>query len=279
MKSIAHTRLVNFRPYPHRAEQCTLGVIAIRADGGVSAHLGEHLRKARAIDPSCDIADLRDGIQAIAADIQQHPESIRLYESGVGAISLGGDQGYFEYGSEEEFSEAVRWSLAVAVEPHRPVEQRAPRASVSRLFVEVKAAFNAYGWMATPGETLSAHKIIPRFPLSLEEGLTVDFALQNGALSCVQTLDYRSNAEHRKIEANAKLLTLGMVPSFAPKQKAQRFALIAGAGIDIAQPAVKLAERMADDVFIHESASDMNRLFARMSEAMGQPPMPGLNLQ
>lgn len=104
----------------------------------------------------------------------------------------------------------------------------------------------------------------------------VDFALQDGSLNCIQTLDYRSNAEHRKIEANAKLLTLGMAPSFAPEQKARRFALIAGAGIDIAQPGIKLAERMADDVFIHESPADMNRLFDRISEAMGQPPMPAL---
>jgi len=230
------------------------------------------------MDPSCNLADLRDGVAAIATEIQAHPLAATLYEDGVGAISLSRDEGQFEYVSEEEFRTAILWSLAVAVEPHKPSNVRAPRAAVSRLFIEVKSAFETYGWLATPGETLAAHKIIPRFALSLEEGLTVDFALQNGALNCIQTLDYRSNAEHRKVEANAKLLTLGLATSFAPKQKAQRFALIAGAGIEIAQPGLRLAERMADDVFIHESAADMNRLFEKMSSAMGQDPMAQLQV-
>lgn len=278
MNLMARTRLVIFRPYQHRAEQCTLGVLVIRPDGAVSAHLGEQLRKARALDPSCNVSDLREGVAAIAAEIHAHPPALNLYETGVGAINVSREEGHFLYSNEDDFFAAVRWTLAAAVEPHRPADNRQPRPVVSRLFIEVKAAFDAYGWLALPGQTLAAHKIIPRFPLSLEEGLTVDFALQNGALNCVQTIDYRSNAEHRKVEANAKLLTLGMAPSFAPAHKAQRFALIAGAGIEIAQPGIKLAERMADDVFIHESSTDMNRLFEKIATAMGQPPMPLLSM-
>lgn len=274
MKSVARTRIVTFKPYPHRAEQCALGLLLWLPDGTVQAHPALSLRKARAIDPSCDLAALRDGMHAIAMELSQSPEALALYISGVGAIQLAAETGVIHYANPDELRAGIQWSLAMGAEPHKPAPSR-ERATVSRLFVEVKQAFDAYGWMAAPGDTLAAHKIIARHPLSRAEGLTVDFALQNGVLHCMQTVDYRTAPADKRQEATAKFLTLGYAPQVAG-EAARRYAIIAGSGAPEAEPAIKLAERTADDLFLAESAHDMDRLFGIVARAMGQPPLPTL---
>lgn len=271
MKALARTRLVVFRPYRHRAEQCTVGILAVLPDGTAQAFPGAQLRKVRALDPSMSIEHLREGLNAIAQEVTKYPEAIKLHEEGIGAISLSKEEGFvtFDDADRSSLEAAIQWSLAVAVEPQKATKQR-ERASISRLFVEVKSAFSVYGWMAEPGDTLEAHKIIPRFNLSEAEGLMVDFALQNGSLNCIQTIDYRNTHEHKRVEASAKLLTLGYASSFG---KATKYSIIAGADSELAHQGIRLAERVSDDIFIHESSDDMGRLFNRISEAMGQPPI------
>lgn len=273
MTSIAHTRLVTFQPYPHRAEQCALGVLVFLPGGEVQAHLASQLRKAKAMDPACNIDDLREGLHNVAREIELHPSVLPLYETGVGSIRISRAQGMLQFHDDASLQEAVRWTLAVSAEPHKPAPSR-ERASVSRLFVEIKNAFNAYGWLAQPGQSIQDHKIMPRYPLSADEGLTVDFALKNGALNCIQTVDYRNHPEQRRVEANAKLLTLGFASQFA--DKAKRYAVIAGTENPEAKTAIRLAERVADEILVHESADDMNRLFGFITTAMGQPPLPSL---
>lgn len=274
MTSIAHTRLVTFQPYPHRAEQCALGVLVFLPGGEVQAHLASQLRKAKALDPACNIDDLREGLQSVAREIEQHPSVLPLYETGVGPIRISHAQGMLKFHDDASLEEAIRWTLAVSVEPLKAALSR-ERASVSRLFVEIKNAFSAYGWMAQPGQSISDHKIMPRYPLAADEGLTVDFALQNGALNCIQTVDYRNHPEQKRIEANAKLLTLGFASQFA--NKAKRYAVIAGTENPEAKTALRLAERVADEVLVHESADDMNHLFDIITAAMGQSPLPRLS--
>jgi hypothetical protein len=277
MKLIAQTRIVTFRPYPHRAEQCTVGLLVWLPDASVQAYPAVSMRKARAIDPSCDATVLREGLYAIAAELTRTPDALPLYQSGVGAIRVAVDAGLIDYATDVELREGILWTLNLAVEPHKPAPQR-ERVPVSRLFMEIKQAFSAFHWVAEPGQTLEDHKIVPRHPLSRSEGLTVDFALRNGALHCMQTMDYRTAPENKRIEATAKLLTLGYAAQFAG-EPARRYAILAGASAPEASTAVKLAHRTADDIFITESSNDMNRLFNIVAEAMGQPPFPVLSTQ
>lgn len=275
MNFIAHTRLVTFQPYPHRAEQCALGVLVLLPGGQVQAHLTAHLRKAKAIDPACNIDDLREGMRNVAQEIEQNPGALALYETGVGPILISRKQGMLQYHDDASLQDAIRWTLAVSADPHKPTPSR-ERASVSRLFMEIKSAFSAHGWMAQPGQGISAHKIMPRFALAADEGLTVDFALQSDSLNCIQTVDYRNHPEQKRVEANAKLLTLGFANQFTATGKANRFAVIAGTENPEAKPGIRLAERVADEILVHESADDMNRLFGLIAQAMGQSPLQAL---
>lgn len=269
----AKTHIVEYAPYQHRNERCAVAVLC-NVDGKWTAYPANSLRKARALDPAVNLDALRDGLHAMADELTRSPDTLPLYQSGFGGIQVSLKAGTLNYASEEEFQRGIEWTLSVGIEPNKPKATR-ERATVSRLFVDVKRAFEAYGWMAQSGQGLAAHKIVARYPLVVDEGLAVDFAFKNGVLHCLQTIDYRNNPAQKKVEASAKLLTLGLSPQVAD-QKTKRYALIAGTDADEAAAGVKLAERVSTDVFIHESREDMGRLMDTVSVAIGQAPIEAL---
>ncbi len=271
----ATTHLVEYVPYPMRNERCAVGVLARRHDGRFSMHLGQHLKKAKAINPACSIEALREGLEAIATELQNHPEVLSLYASGCTGIFISPKTGRITYRDDDEFNEGIRWALAAAVEPAKLVRTR-ERAPVSRLFIEIKNTFDSIGWMAHMGQRLDTGLIVPRFPLSADEGLVVDFAQQKGGnFLAVQTVDYRHNASAKRNEASAKLLTLGMADQIVvPHTK--RLAIFAGTSEPEAAAGLKLAERFCNDVFVEESGDDMRRLMDTIAASMGQASMPVL---
>jgi len=276
--NIATTHLVEYIPYPQRNERCAVALLAHRPDQGYSMHIGEPLKKARAIHPACNLTALRDGLHAIAAELQHTPQALALYAAGTTGIAISPRAGRITYRNNAEFLDGVRWALAAAVNPIKPVRPR-ERAAVSRLFIEIKNTFETCGWMAPAGQPLSAGNIVPRFVLSADEGLAVDFAQQGKAFLAVQTLDYRHNASAKRLEASAKLLTLGVAEQIiATPQQKRRLAVFAGTHAPEAATGIRLAERVSDDVFVEESADDMRRFMDTIAHSMGQPTMPVLRM-
>ena len=272
--NIADTHLVEYVPYPLRNERCAVGVLARRHDGAFSMHLGHQLKKAKAINPACNIEALRDGLDAVAAELQQHPEALSLYASGATGIVISPRAGRITYSNEAEFESGINWALSVAVEPTKLVRTR-ERAPISRLFMEIKNTFDALGWMAHMGQNIDAGMIVPRFALSASEGLVVDFAQQGDQFLAVQTVDYRHNAPAKRIEASAKLLTLGMAEQIIVPH-ARRIAVFAGTSVPESSAGVHLAERVCNNVFMEESSEDMRQLMDLIAANMGQSSMPVL---
>lgn len=278
MKHRATTRLIEYHPYPQRNERCALGLLAFKHDGCVKAHLAHNLRKVRAMDPSCEVEALRSGVERIAAALTDDPTLLPMYLDGFGVLRVAPSEGYVSYSSDEEYEAAIRWALDVGAEPAAARDSR-ERAPVSRLFLEVKGVFHTLGWLAKVGQGIDDHVIVPRFTMSPEEGLSVDFALKNTVMHCLQTVDFRSahHAAQRRIEAQAKALALGLAEQLIPQPlHAQRYFVIAGTGELDARRTIRLVERVCEHVFAHESRQDMDELMSILSRAMGQPPLEPL---
>lgn len=277
MAQRALTHLIEFHPYAHRNECCAIGVLAIKADGSATAHPAQSLRKAVVLDPSSNVEALRAGMASMAAEISHTPSVLALHIKGFGALRLSPKAGYISYSDNKDYEQAIAWALAAAVEPRAKaaVKERTP---TSRLFLDVKNTFSAYGWLAKTGQGINDHRIIARYPLLAEEGLSVDFALKNGVMHLLQTVDFRtpSLAAARHTEAQSKMMSFAIAPSLFdhPVQSL----IIAGSGEAKAAQAMRLAERVANDIYISESSSDMNRLLNTLSGAMGQEPMPALTM-
>ena len=278
MKHRATTRLIEFHPYPQRNERCALGLLAFRHDGSVRAHLAHNLRKVRAMDPSCDIEALRVGLERMAEALADDMTALPMYVDGFGALRIAPSEGYVTYSSDDEYEAAIRWALGVGAEPVAAQSLR-ERAPISRLFLEVKGVFHTLGWLAKMGQGIEDHVIVPRFALSADEGLSVDFALKNTAMHYLQTVDFRSShqATQRRTEAQAKALALGLAEQLIQHPlHAQRYFVVAGAGEPDAKRTIKMAERVCEHVFAHESRQDMDELISILGRSMGQPPLEQL---
>jgi len=270
--NIATTHLVEYVPYPHRNERCAVALLVHRPGQGYRMYLCDLLKKARAINPACDLSALRDGLHAIAAQLDQTPQSLSLYAAGATGIVISPREGRITYQTEDEFASGVQWALSVAVNPIKAIRPR-ERASVSRLFIEIKNTFNSFGWVAPYGQPLSEGKIVPRCVLSQDEGLAVDFAQQGKGFLAIQTLDYRHNASAKRLEANAKLLTLGLSAQIIASPSNRRLAVFAGSDAPEAATALRLAERVSDDIFLEESSEDMRRLVDVIASSVDAAPL------
>jgi len=268
-------RLIEYVPYKFRSEICTLGVLVQSQDNSYKIHFGNNLKKIKAIDPSCDVNFLRESLERISKQLTDSPELLELYQDGFGKLKIQKTEGYISYRNTEEYTNAIQWVLKTAVEP-AVIYAKRDRLTTSRLYLEMKNIFNTYGWLAKPTQNLSDHRIVARFPLVLDEGLIVDFALKNGKMNCIQTIDYRHSTSTKKTEAQAKLLTLEL--SHQVYDSVNAYVVIAGSYEDDAKKSIKLAKRVVDDIFVHESSEDMTRLLSKLACAIGEEPLPILTI-
>lgn len=277
MTQQAKTRLIEYVPYAHRNERLAIGVLVMFNDGRVRAHLATNLRKVSAVDPACNLDALREGLDHVARELTAQPDLIDLHVSGIGPLRVAPNEGFITFDSPADYDRGIRWALDLAAEP-APARIIRDRAPVSRLFLEMKSAFSACDWLAKPGQGIEDHRIVPRYALSPDDGLTVDFALKNGALNCVQTSDFRatSHVAQRRVEAQAKVLALGLAPQLTGQIKTRSIFVVAGSHQADAKRSMRLAERVADRLFVQESAQDMQALMDLLAAAMGQPPLPQL---
>jgi hypothetical protein len=270
----AETQIIYFQPYAARPERCAVGVLVFAAGGTVQARLAENLRKAKALDPACNIDLLRDGLLSIAADIQANPTIWHLYADGFGSIRFSKEAGVINYADERELESGILWHLNTAVNPRATFATR-ERLPISRLFLDLKKAFAAYGWLADMGQGLADHRIVPRYPLIIDEGITTDFALMNGTLNVYQSIDFRTNQAQRKVETQAKAFAMGIAPQVSTG--AHAYAIVAGTHGEDAHKSLKTLERVAEDVYVFESSDDMTKLYNDIAVKLDRPSFPTLS--
>ncbi len=275
----ATTHLLEYRPYPMRNECCAIGFLALLPDGDVRMHLAENLRKVKHMHPACDLQELRERLDALARELRDDRELLALYlSSPVGPLAVCPAGGAIRFESEDEYQMGVQWTLAYMVNPTASKARR-ERPATSRLFVELKTFFAGMGWLAGMGDDIRAHRIVPRYSLSQEEGVSVDFALLNSSMHYLQTADFRtvSNVSQKRQEVQSKWFALGLAPQLLPAEMAahgiRRYAVVAGTDTDEGRKAMKVAVRVSDNIFAAESHQDMEELAGLYAEAMGQDPL------
>ena len=276
----AITHLIEYHPYRYRNECCALGLLLLLPGKEVQVHLAENLRKVRAMHPAVELDTLRDELLALGAKLTRDPDLLSLYlNAPIGPLRISSSAGYIDYAHSDDLQAGIKWALGYMVEPVRAPAQR-ERLSVSRLYVELKNYFSDMGWLASLGQSIHDHRIIPTYSLSSEEEINVDFALRNTAMHYLQTADFRtaSNPTQKRHEVQAKWFALGLAGSLTPLDLVgsgvKTYAVIAGSDTDEGRKAIKVAHRVAQaGVFVSESSTDMEELLAIYARAMKQEPM------
>lgn len=265
---IAQYVVVSHRVAPNRTEHVNIGIATRRPDGRWQAHMHHDLRKLRAVDPSTSPAALRDWADRLPTLLQgQSMEAGVATLRGLGFMVGSGAAGQFLCPDDAAYLRSTETALRSLVAPP-PAGKRKERDPVSRLHLDLKASFDARGWM---GKDISAHQIVERHPVG--PMVTAEFALQNGVLHVLESIDLRtSNPSAKKAEVRSKVLALDMALSVDPNAK--RYTVLAGHDSPMASEAASLAKHYSSQVWQWESASDMDAMLSTLAKATGKPMLP-----
>jgi hypothetical protein len=174
--------------------------------------------------------------------------------------------GRFSYRTEDDYLARVANALHSLVVP--PKQNSRERSDASRLHLDLKTAFSAKGWL---GKDIGKHEIVERYPLG--PMTTAEFALQNGRLHVIESLDLRtSNPSAKRNDARSKALTLDMARR-TPGGNVS-YAVLAGIDSPLIKDAKALLSDYCDNIIAWESVSEMNDLMTRLGKATGKPGLP-----
>lgn len=265
----ATTYLVNYQPYPARAEHCTVGALVFAQDGKAQVHLAHNLKKVKALDPQANLESLRDSLNALTKEINEKPGAWDAFKTGVSGLRFSQEAGFFSYADSDEYQRQVNWLLQTTAEP-RSAQARKLYQPKSRLFVELKRTFRNYGWLGEKAEDIEDHKVVTHYPVLASEDLIAEFAMKNSRLHLVETVDFRNGvASAKRMEARGKALVFDA----AKEQSIHTQCTVVVAAQDYAdiKPSMNLLHRYADRVVAYESATDMQSLLNDWAVAMNRP--------
>lgn len=268
----ATTYIINYQPYPARAEHCAVGVLVFDSSGKVRVHLATNLRKLKALDPQSSIEILRDSLGWLVDEVNKTNGAWSAFQHGISSLRFSKEPGFFQYESNLDYDKQVKWLLAVSAEPRsaKPGEIRRPK---SRLFIELRKTFKDYGWLGDSAQDIERHQVVTNYPVSLDEDLSAEFAMKNGILHLVETVDFRAGVSSAKrMEARGKALVFDSAKD--QNQKTACTVIVAAADYADVKGSMKMLNRYADRVAAYDSTADMQSLFADWARAMNRPMLP-----
>lgn len=273
---IAHYLTLKYRPVVNRSEHVNYGIVVFLGTS-TQVHLASSLRKIRAIDPGADLSDIRDRATQIPEMVaNQSPaqavttlRAIRWLED-----ETERDFGAFAYHDQREFDAQV--DLALRSLCNTVATQKATREPKSRLFIDVRQHFKMLGIMASTknGGELPDHQVLEHYAPDPDVEVTLEFALQNGALRAAQTIDLRPNAAD-VLSATSKNVALSKAFSLNYAKDALPglipYLVVAGSESGPARKMLNTLTQTSDRIFIWESGEDRDAFFSDWAEAAGKP--------
>lgn len=277
MSHLANYSVLRYFPYQNRGEHVYVGILVLLPDESVRVHISPNLRKVKGIDPGADVEGIRNTETTIPEFVKNMGWSgdeifPRLQE--WGRVTPHSNVSQFIFNTIEEYNERVQSILDSLVTPRR--SKGIQRDPLSRLFMDVKKAFNTYNWLGKSAEDINKHLIIPRFPVSERDGLKAEFALRNGRLHIIETVDFRvDNLGAKRQEAMSKALVFDLAAKIEGKSVCS-YVVTAGAQSKQAKPITNLLGHYTTNILAWESADDLNSLLNAMETATGKLRPPEL---
>lgn len=154
-----------------------------------------------------------------------------------------------------------------------PLENRLP-VRQTKLTRELRDWFKTSKVFSTKIEDLSRHRVVANYPVSPASDLYADFALKNGKLHVLETLDLRG-VDHLtpalRGGAAIKGITLDEIGDGD-----NAIAVIVASDYGIARPAISLLSRYADDIYDLSATGEGQRFAEFMAKSLqcGSMPLP-----
>lgn len=159
-----------------------------------------------------------------------------------------------------------------------PAPRRAPSKRPTRLAHELRAWLRGAKAYSTKADDIGKGKVVANYPIDPGADLYADFAVLNGKLNAIETLDLRGVERLTpglRGDAALKGITLDEARS---KIDGRRVVVLSASDYAVARPAIQLISRYADDVWDMHDAAARQQLAEFIAGALHRAQLPGLTL-
>jgi Protein of unknown function (DUF3037) len=260
-----------------RGERINVGIVVFNEDR-LDVRVGRRLDKVRAISAAIEPNDIRQSLENLSAlDEKFRDAGAELPErmsrlSTLGPLTLS-KAGLFEADGANAYEARVA-SIMKALVDAEPAPVR-PREKRSKLLTQVKRIFRQENVLAKKDEGLSSHRIVPGY--EVDEGLTADLVLKNGAFHVVETVDASGDeSTFRKAISDIGVAALVLERArmkFGDKTSA-RLVYEASSSLErVAKPSLEAAAHQGAELVNWASTSDRSR-FVHLLSSLATPAEP-----
>lgn len=159
-----------------------------------------------------------------------------------------------------------------------PKVARQPSKRPTRLVNELRAWLRDAKAYSTKVDDLGRGKVVANYPIDPGADLYADFAVLNGKLNAIETLDLRGVdrlTPTLRGDAAIKGITLDEAREHID---GRRIAVVSASDYGVARPAIHMIGRYADEVFDMHEQADRQRLANFIASALHREQLPELSL-
>jgi hypothetical protein len=212
-------------------------------------------------------------MESLLADIPTVEQKVAHLQFVGGAVKCDTALGQIEVPSSESYDAAVEALLARFVAwPDRTVTRVAEESEPTRskLNVQLRTWFRKSKVFSNKTADIANGKVVSGYPVDAEDDLFADFALKNGAIHIIETLDLRgvekvTRASQGQVGLKAILFDQAK-RRLTPESRC--IAVTAADEYTKMKAAVRLLSRYAHDAYAVESAEDRQRLAQFISQSL-----------
>lgn len=265
--------LLQIVPDRLRGEALNIGIV-LHTEAGPDLRLRMLPSRLKALAPSYARADLDEWRQAWLAALQRFDKADQRWtwlKEAMAPLRLAETGGTISVESASDLEVQVEGLLERLVMPPRSLATTAkPRARRSGLNAQLTAWLRAQHLYSSKLQDLSKSRVVSGYPLSMTEELFAEFALKNGAVHVIETLDLRGHNSYTKPlrnEASHKALVLDLAQDEL-QASSQRIAVVAADDYATMKPAVSMLNRKASVLVSMDSATDRQWLADFVSKSL-----------
>jgi hypothetical protein len=259
--------LLRIRSDEIRGEQLNIGLVAF-FPSGPKVFVDAPTWRLRAFHPDFayfDVDRLKDQLQTSLAQLKSLDDQRHLLSGGLGLVCGDDSLGFLAGESLDQLQETVLELMTKLVAApvktlgHPKELGLVPR---SRLHTQLRAWFRSSKIFSSKLSDLSNGRVVASYPIDPADDLYADFALMNGSIHILETLDLRGIEKVTKGirgEVGLKAVLFDQARDLL-SENTKRIAVTAADDYSVVRSLTGLISKYADDVVVLESAEDRQRL-------------------
>jgi hypothetical protein len=253
-------------PDAMRFEMLNAGVVVFDAEN-TSVRIDSSKKRLRVLHPDLGRIDLSLWAQQIQDELRNHPTEMQRAVLSMMCSPFIADKETGETVGTDAITQAeFLFSRFVGNQPPTLPALKRNTAKQTKLVKELRDWFKSSKIFSNKIEDLSKHRVVANYPVTPASDLYSDFALMNGRLHVIETLDLRGIdhlTQAMRGDAAIKGITLNEIEAGS-----NAIAIITASDYGIAKPAISMISRYADDVYDLSAHEDRRRFADFMSVSL-----------